>query len=150
MLAHLRACGDVWGGCILRMLAEDVPTIRAVNPRTHIGTTDDGQRGWVDHLAAFTADRAELLGVLQGLAPAEWERSAHVVGARRLVQRTVLTYAEGLASHERPHVSQVERAAATGAGCGDHLHSAGRLDHHFTAVHRACCSNTGSSRMRHG
>jgi hypothetical protein len=34
VLAHLRACADVWGGCIVTMLADDHPTLRAVNPRT--------------------------------------------------------------------------------------------------------------------
>src|SRR5205823_3176593 len=34
VLAHLRACADVRGGCALKILAEDTPTIRAVDPRT--------------------------------------------------------------------------------------------------------------------
>jgi len=34
VLAHLRACADVWGNCILAMIAEDTPTPRAVNPRS--------------------------------------------------------------------------------------------------------------------
>ena len=34
VLAHLRACADVWGDCIAVMLAEDSPTIRAINPTT--------------------------------------------------------------------------------------------------------------------
>lgn len=32
VLAHLRACADVWGSCILAMIAQDRPTLRAVNP----------------------------------------------------------------------------------------------------------------------
>ena len=28
ILAHLRACADVWGGCITTMLAEEHPTLR--------------------------------------------------------------------------------------------------------------------------
>ena len=34
VLAHMRACADVWGGCIMTMIAEDKPTLRAVNPRS--------------------------------------------------------------------------------------------------------------------
>src|SRR5215213_6652471 len=34
VLAHLRACSDVWGGCIAAIIAEERPTLRAVNPRT--------------------------------------------------------------------------------------------------------------------
>ena len=40
VLAHLRACADVWGGCIVRLLAEDTPTLRAVNPRAWIDNTN--------------------------------------------------------------------------------------------------------------
>jgi hypothetical protein len=40
LLAHLRACADVWGDCIVTILAQDKPTIRAVNPRTWIDKTD--------------------------------------------------------------------------------------------------------------
>ncbi len=112
VLAHLRSCGDVWGGCIRRVLAEPEPTIRAVNPRTFIETTDYARLGFADHLAAFTRDRAALLDLLRGLPPADWARRAVVTGAGRPVERTVLTYAEWLASHERPHLKQVERAVA--------------------------------------
>ena len=40
VLAHLRACADMWGSCIATIIAEDTPTIRAVNPRTWIKKTD--------------------------------------------------------------------------------------------------------------
>jgi hypothetical protein len=33
VLAHLRACGDVWGNNIMAMLAQDRPMLRGVNPR---------------------------------------------------------------------------------------------------------------------
>lgn len=115
VLAHLRACGEVWGGCVRRLLAEDRPTLRALNPRTFQERTDWESRRWAEHLAAFAAERAALLELLHGLAPADWDRAALVTGAGRPVERTVLTYAEWLASHERPHVRQVERAVA-GAG----------------------------------
>jgi hypothetical protein len=36
VLAHLRSCADVWGDYIRLILAQDMPTIRAVNPRTWI------------------------------------------------------------------------------------------------------------------
>ena len=34
VLAHLRACADMWGNCIVAILTQDTPTLRAVNPRT--------------------------------------------------------------------------------------------------------------------
>lgn len=39
ILAHLRACADVWGDCIATTLAEDTPMLRAINPRTWIKQT---------------------------------------------------------------------------------------------------------------
>jgi len=40
VLAHLRSCADVWGGYMMRILAEDRPTVHAVNPTTWIRQTD--------------------------------------------------------------------------------------------------------------
>src|SRR5260370_23854859 len=40
VLAHLRACADVWGNCIMRIIAEDRPTWRAGSPRTRINQTE--------------------------------------------------------------------------------------------------------------
>ena len=40
VLAHMRACADVWGNCIAAMLKEDTPTLRAINPRTWIKQTN--------------------------------------------------------------------------------------------------------------
>ena len=39
VLAHLRACADVWGGAITAILAEDHPTIHAINPQAWIERT---------------------------------------------------------------------------------------------------------------
>ncbi len=41
VLAHLRACADVWGTCIAAMIIQDTPTLRAINPTTWIKQTDD-------------------------------------------------------------------------------------------------------------
>lgn len=109
VLAHLRACADVWGGCIGRILAEDEPTIRAVNPRTWIGSTDYVEQDFCDSLAALTSQRAALVAVLAPLEPAAWWRRATVTGAGRPLVRTVHDYAAWLARHERPHVTQIQR-----------------------------------------
>jgi len=81
ILAHLRSCSDVWGGCIATLLAEDKPTIRAVNPTTWINSTDYPKQKFQPSLRAFTQQRAELLAVLQPLPPKAWARSATVTGA---------------------------------------------------------------------
>src|SRR6476469_3741376 len=63
ILAHLRSCDDMWGRCIMQMLAEDKPTIRAVNPRTWIKQTDYPEQEFQPSLSAFTKQRADLVAL---------------------------------------------------------------------------------------
>ena len=109
VLAHLRACADMWGGAIAAILAQDHPTIRAVNPRTWVERTDYPDLEFRPSLAAFAAQRAALLAVLEPLPPAGWERSGAVTGAGKRLERTVRFYVQWLATHERPHVKQLAR-----------------------------------------
>jgi hypothetical protein len=113
VLAHMRACADMWGSCITAMLAQDRPTLRAVNPRTWIKQTDYLEQEFLPSLRAFTTQRADLLAVLEPLPPADWARAATVTGAGAVLERTVLFYAQWLARHERPHVKQIERMVRT-------------------------------------
>ena len=113
VLAHLRACADVWGNCIAVIISEDTPTLRAVNPRTWIRKTDYLEQEFQPSLHAFATQRADLLAVLEPLAPEGWSRTATVTGAGKPLVRTVHTYAQWLARHERPHVKQIERIVNT-------------------------------------
>jgi len=113
VLAHLRACGDVWGNSIATIIAEERPTIRAVNPRAWITRTNYLDLDFQPSLRAFAAQRAELLAVMEPLPPEGWSRTATVTGAGRPLTLTVLTYAQRLAIHERPHLKQIERIANT-------------------------------------
>ena len=113
VLAHLRACADVWGSCIAAIIAEERPTLRAINPRTWITQTDYRELEFQPSLHAFAAQRAELLAVLEPLPPEAWSRAATVTGAGKALERTVLSYARWLAEHERPHVKQIARLVTT-------------------------------------
>ena len=64
VLAHLRACADVWGTCIVAMIEEDRPVLRAVNPRTWIKQTDYLDLEFRPSLRSFATQRADLLAVL--------------------------------------------------------------------------------------
>ena len=109
VLAHLRACADVWGNCVVAMIAEDRPTLRAVNPRTWIKRTDYPELEFRPSLRSFATQRADLLAVLEPLPHEGWSRAATVTGAGKVLERTVRIYAQWLARHERQHVKQVER-----------------------------------------
>lgn len=113
VLAHLRACADMWGTCIAAMLAEDTPTLRAVNPTTWIRKTDYREQEFQPSLHAFTTQRADLLAVLEPLPPEGWSRAATITGAGKVLERTVLFYAQWLAGHERTHFKQIERIVNT-------------------------------------
>jgi hypothetical protein len=117
VLAHMRACADVWGDCIQRMLAEDHPTLRAINPRSWIKRTNYRELAFQASLDAFAEQRHELLAVLAPLPPEGWQRAATVTGAGAPLQRSVHDYAQWLARHERPHLKQIERMAAALRQC---------------------------------
>ena len=109
ILAHLRACSDMWGGYMRRILAEDHPTFKAVNPRTWIDQTDYLTQAFRPSFEAYAAQRADLLTILTPLPPEAWSRSATVTGVGTPLELTVRSYAGRLAVHERSHVHQIER-----------------------------------------
>jgi DinB superfamily len=113
VLAHLRSCADMWGGYMRKILAEDRPTIRAINPRAWTKQTDYPVLEFAPSLRAFTTQRAALLAVLEPLPPEDWARMATVTGAGSPLERTVLDYAGRLARHEQPHIKQIEHIAGS-------------------------------------
>ena len=113
VLAHLRACADVWGNCIVTIINQDTPTIRAVNPRTWIVGTNYLEQDFQPSLQAFTEQRTGLLAVLGPLRPKVWARSANVIGAGKPLVRTVQSYAQWMMEHERPHLKQIKRITST-------------------------------------
>ncbi len=64
VLAHLRACSDMWGNYIAVILHEDHPTFKAMPPTTWIKQTNYLEQEFGPSLRAFTTQRAELLAVL--------------------------------------------------------------------------------------
>jgi len=114
VLAHLRACGDVWGSYyIMTILAQDNPTIKARNPRTWIMNTDYLEQDFQSSLRAFTKQRKKLLAVLESLSSKDWSRTNTLLGAGKPLQQTLLSHADGLARHERAHLKQIERTINT-------------------------------------
>ena len=108
ILAHLRACADVWGKSIAAMLEQDHPTIRYVSPRTWIRKTDYPSLEFRASLLAFTAQRDDLLKRLQPLALEDWSRAASFTDNTPGRQDTVFSYARRMALHERGHCEQIE------------------------------------------
>lgn len=109
ILAHLRACAEVWGSSIDRMIKEDRPTIRYVSPRGWIRKTDYLDQGFRVSLRAFSEARDALLDNLRGLETAGWSRSATFTGTTSGRDATVLSYARRISDHEVQHLDQLRR-----------------------------------------
>ena len=113
ILAHLRACADVWGDQrIGRMLSEDEPTMRAVNPKRWIRDTDYDVVSFRESLEAFSVQRRELLKRLQSISPGDWQRGATLTGGGASRRYSVHTEADAIARHERAHIKQIEKRCA--------------------------------------
>jgi len=113
VLAHLRSCADMWGNAMEAILTQDKPTIKAINPRTWIEQTNYPEQKFQTSFRTFTRQRSDLLVVLEKLPRKSWSRSAIVTGAGKPLERTVFFYAHWLATHERTHVKQIRRIAAS-------------------------------------
>ena len=113
VLAHLRACHDVLGGSILRIVAEDTPTWRRLSPRSWIRKTDYPEWEFAPAFTAFKEQRTELLKVLEPLPPDGWDRFAMVTERDGKIEaRTALYYGDWLAEHERVHWDQIDDIVA--------------------------------------
>lgn len=109
-LAHLRACHDVLGGNMLRIVREDHPAWKGMAPRTWQSQTDYFDWKFGPAFEAFKALRAELLEVLEPLPPAGWERTATVsVPPGKRYEYSTLYYGDWMARHERSHLGHMAR-----------------------------------------
>ena len=113
VLAHLRACDDVLGGSILRIVSEDTPTWKRESPRSWIRKTDYLEWEFAPAFTAFKKQRAELLTVLEPLPPDAWDRRAMVTERDGTIEaRTALYYGDWLAEHERQHWEHLDDVVA--------------------------------------
>jgi hypothetical protein len=113
ILAHLRACAEVWGKGIVAMISKDNPVLRHVSPRTWIRKTDYPEQDFSPSLKAFAAQREDLLKSLRALATKDWARPATFTGTTKGRDQTVFSYALRIAEHEERHLGQTERALST-------------------------------------
>lgn len=113
ILAHLRSCSDMWGRYIVKILNEDRPTFKAVNPTTWIKKTNYRELDFHTSLQTYTAQRTDLLTRLEVLREEDWGREALVTGAGKPRIRTVRTYGLWLANNERSHLRQMTKTINT-------------------------------------
>lgn len=104
ILAHLRACADVWGDTIQAMLAQDGPTLRYRSPRTWLKKTDYLHQPFAESLIIFTTQRTELLNRLNALNIIGWSRGASIKDRNH----TIFSQAKRMALHEERHLVQLK------------------------------------------
>jgi hypothetical protein len=110
ILAHLRACQDVLGGNIRRIVTEDRPTWKRLSPRAWHRKSGYGTWEFGSALEAFSEGRTELLAFLAPLQPRDWDRVAVVtVAPNRTAEQTARFFGDWLAGHERDHLEQLAR-----------------------------------------
>lgn len=113
IVAHLRACAEVWGRSIDRMITEDHPTIRHVSPRGWIKRTDYLEQSFRDSLQEFSRARSSLVATLTVLDANGWSRRATFTGTTLGRDATVLSLARRIADHEVRHLGQLRRTLGT-------------------------------------
>lgn len=110
VLAHLRACQDVLGRSIERIVVEDRPSWRRMSPRTWHTKSGYGDWSFERAFETFAEQRAAFLDVISPLPPEAWARTATVTeGPGKVVERSARFYGDWLAGHERDHLADLPR-----------------------------------------
>ena len=104
ILAHLRACADLWTHSIYAMLAENQPVFSDINERKWAKVTRYAELRFNESFQAYVSQRQNLLRVLKALPFESWERSAIIFERKH----TIFTQTRRLAKHETDHCEQIE------------------------------------------
>lgn len=104
ILAHLRACSDLWTHSIYAMLAEVDPVLPDINERKYAQAARYAEVSFSEALGVFSAQRANLMRVLHGLKPEAWDRRALIFER----SHTIFSQARRMAKHEAEHCEQLD------------------------------------------
>jgi len=105
ILAHLRACADVWTFSIYAILTEDLPILPDINERKWAKITSYANLPIALCLQAFTLQREELMRVLDDLPFDGWERQALIFERKH----SVFSQVRRMALHEQEHLEQIRQ-----------------------------------------
>jgi hypothetical protein len=104
ILAHLRACEELWSGSIYEMLAQDKPVLPLVDERGWAKLKGYASLDFEESFQAFARGREELLRVLRELPEQDWSRTAIIEGRTH----SVYSQTRRMALHEVEHCKQLE------------------------------------------
>jgi len=104
ILAHLRACADLWTHSIYAMLAVENPHLPDFDERRWAKAARYTALGFHASFGAYRLERRQLLQVLGELRLEDWSRTA-LIGGRA---HSVFSQARRMAKHEAEHCAQME------------------------------------------
>jgi hypothetical protein len=104
VLAHLRACADVWGFSIYAMLAQDTPLLPEIDERRWAKIKAYSKIPFHTSFQIFSFQHAELLDVLRGLPFETWSKGSRIAGR----EHTIYSQVRRIAIHEIVHCVQLE------------------------------------------
>lgn len=108
ILAHLRACADLWSYSIYAILsAKEEPILAQLNAHKWSAALDYANLTFDASFNTFKATRAELLHVLHNLPTDTWSKTA-MIGER---QHSIYSQARRMALHEISHCKELESIA---------------------------------------
>jgi hypothetical protein len=106
IVCHLRDTEERALERVRRMLNEDHPAIPAYDQAALAEESGYRDQSLGDALATFLRIRAEQLALLEGLAPAEWERGGSHEESGEI---TVESLTAHMAAHDAIHLAQIAR-----------------------------------------
>jgi hypothetical protein len=106
IMAHVRGSAEARTRTIHKMLALDNPKLAYVSPRGWVKKQKYDTLSFAENFRAYQVERANLIGVLEGLTSEQWNRSATMAGKANSL--TVFSEAMGIAMHDMAHCNQLE------------------------------------------
>lgn len=104
ILAHLRACADVWSYSIYAMLAENQPTLPLLDERRWAKSLGYAALSFETSFNTFVSQREDLLRTLRAIDGEIWERTANIEGRNH----SVFSQSRRMALHEVEHLNQFQ------------------------------------------
>ncbi len=102
ILAHLRACADVWCFSIYAMLTENQPALPLLDERRWAKALGYAALPFDVSLNAYVVQREHLVRTLMSLDTEAWERTATIEGR----SHSVFSQTRRMALHEVEHLNQ--------------------------------------------
>jgi hypothetical protein len=104
VLAHLRACAEIWSFTMYAMLTENKPVFPLLDECRWAKAARYATFEFQPAFQSFCLQRQELLVVLKTLDLENWARSANIEGRNH----TVFSQARRMALHETEHLNQIQ------------------------------------------